>query len=738
MRPFRLGEFLVEPEQRTLRSGETVIHLEPKVMNVLLVLADVAGNVATRDELFARVWPNAQVGDEVLSRCIYQLRTLFGDNSRTQDYIATIPKRGYKLVLIPEAVVAGDEGAHAAVPVATRPYWPVYFGIAGIALATAILIVVVVGRSRPPEEPAQHPSIVAASDPPAIIVVPYHDFSQKGDKQYFSDGITEELLNGLGQIGGLRVIGRESAVHVLKRGMSPMEIGSRLNVDAMLTGSVRVEGDNVRVSSRLVDTTSGEQIWSSISDGQLQDVLAMEDEIARAVVAELRIKLIQDVSDIRVRRTTSNNRAHRLYLEGRFYFNMRSAGALRESIDFFQQAIYEDPSFALAYSGLADANILLSQYGQLRLEQATAVAKPAIDAAIRIDPDLAEAHASLGLMLMHNGRYDKAADALRDAVAINRQYSSAHLWLGRTLDLQEQYRKALAVYRRALELDPLSPILNLNVGRMLTIAGRIEDAKTYYETGLEFGENFANLFWALGHNALIGGQLDAAAQYFQQAIDSGLTYEPQLYAHFAEVYIDQSDFEAAERYLQAAEQISAGSYWTTSVRRQMYQARGQYEQLRDYLLAMYEGLPQRKDLLVKAASAEVWRGDFNAAMQLFDGALADTGDDDLYILWDYAWGMLPALDLAFAYQQTGQSEKQAELLAKISRFIDDAAERGVATPATHYVRAIWHAQRNEIGDALRELAQAGAEGWSGSWWAEADPRLAELRTNPQFSEIAGL
>ena len=213
------------------------------------------------------MWPNAEIGDEVLSRCIYQLRNHLKDSSREQAFIVTIPKRGYQLVVAPEPLEPEPESAEVD-PGAARPRWPVVAAGIGMVAAIAILAIFWPGAPDPPVDSAASstgdvvaPSVVAASDPPAIVVIPYSDLSEAGDKGYFSDGITDELLHGLGQIQGLRIIGRESGVRLAEA--SPEEIRERLNVDVILTGSVRFNGEDVRINNRLIDTTTGAQITRS-------------------------------------------------------------------------------------------------------------------------------------------------------------------------------------------------------------------------------------------------------------------------------------------------------------------------------------------------------------------------------------------------------------------------------------------------------------------------------------------
>ena len=265
----------------------------------------------------------------------------------------------------------------------------------------------------------------------------------------------------------------------------------------------------------------------------------------------------------------------------------------------------------------------------------------------------------------------------------------------------------------------------------------MNEADEYYQVGLEYGEDFANLYWARAHNEYLRGRLEEAALHYQAAIDRGLTYEAQVFGHLALINIELQDLESAERYLAAAEDVNADSYWTMVARYQMMMARGQYAELSDSLLAMHQRLPDRKEILFRAASLAVWRGNLEKSLELFDQGLADTSENELLFLWDYVWGSLAALDLAFVYRETGQTSKQAALLDRVGAYMQEQKKRGIATPATHYVRAVWHELRNETDRALRELELAKTEGWSGIRFALADPKIANLRADPEFHTLIG-
>ena len=689
-------------------------------MNVLLVLARGNGNVVSRQEFFDTVWPNADISDEVLSRCIYQLRMHFGDNGRQHAFIATIPKRGYRLVVAAEPM---SNPADSDVVGARALWWPKMAATAGAVFALLIFFMY-----DPPSDELvdRQPAILPGSAAPSVVVIPYLDLSESGDKQFLSEGVTEELLAGLGQIRGLRVLGRESAMNLKTAAASPQEYAERLGVDVILAGSVRQSGDRIRVNTRLVDAVSGEQIWSASFDGQAGELFDIEDRIVGAVVRELQIQLQDNVSGFRVRRLTPNDRAHRLYQEGRFYLNRRGAGALQQAADYFEQALHEDPGFVLAYSGLADASMLLSQYGGVPLQIASATAHDALDTAFRIDSTYAELHASRGLLLLHNGELDAAVETLRIAAAMDPGYAPAHLWLGRALDLSLQSATALAAYRRAFELDPLSPLLNMNVGRMLMLAGRHTEAKSYFDTGLEFAREFGNLHWAAGFNAYWLGDLDAAEQAYLRAIEAGLDYESRFFANLAVLYTDRQDFDNARHYLEEAERLNGADYQSVLARKRYYLAQGRVSDLVDYLERLTSAEPERGDLAALTAAAYAWQGDYSSAANEYGRAETLASRTVNAELWDLAWGMPVAADMAHVFEQLGEYDRRDEMLWRFGESIADATDRGLNLPPLHYSRAVWYLQRGRRDDALREMQTPKLRAWQGLWLQQVDPKLLAL------------
>jgi adenylate cyclase len=351
----------------------------------------------------------------------------------------------------------------------------------------------------------------------SVAVLPFVDMSQGRDQEYFSDGLTEELIGLLTRVPGLRVPARTSCFYFKGRQAMVADIAQRLNVAHVLEGSVRKAGNALRIAVQLVEADSGSPLWSQTYDRTLDDIFKVQEEIAGAVAQALKVALLG--AALPARTAALNSEAYQLYLRGHFHWNRRSPEEIRKAVSFFRQAIATDPNYALAFTGLANCYALLPIYDRTAgANELMPQAKTAILKALSIDDGLAEAHASLGLIL---GSFDF------DWAAAERQYQRAielagnaplpHQWYGELLVNTGRFDAGLAEGRRAVELDPLSQIANLALGIQLNSARRHAEAVEQLEKTLALGRNFADthyfLFEAYANQGLYA---QAVAAYAQQ------------------------------------------------------------------------------------------------------------------------------------------------------------------------------------------------------------------------------
>jgi len=316
----------------------------------------------------------------------------------------------------------------------------------------------------------------------SIAVMPFVDTSPKHQDEYFGDGLAEEIINALSRVPGLRVVSRMSAFGFKGNNVDVRVIGQKLNVSAVLEGTIRRFRTRLRISVRLVDTVDGFQVWAETYDRQARDIFAVQDEIAQQIVAQLKMQSQNASREPLVQPPTNNIEAHNLYLRGRFHFSRRTPESLKKSIRCFKAALQKDPAYSLVYAGIADANALLGNLAKAKL---------AALKALRTDEELAEAHCSLGLIRMYHDRDWKSSEReFKRALELNPSYATGHHWYALLLEHAGRFGEATVEIKRALDLDPLSLITGAAVARIHLHAGDLNEALNYAQRTVELDPNF--------------------------------------------------------------------------------------------------------------------------------------------------------------------------------------------------------------------------------------------------------
>jgi TolB-like protein/Flp pilus assembly protein TadD len=422
-----------------------------------------------------------------------------------------------------------------------------------------------------------------AAAPPSIAVLPFVNMSSDKENEYFSDGMTEELINALANVEGLRVASRTSAFAFKGKNVNVHKIGEELNVTAVLEGSVRRNGNDLRVVVQLVDTAKGYHLWSNTYDRELKNVFQLEDELARSIAQALRPKLVTDGHKL-ARSPTENLAAHDLYLQGRYFWNKRSAAGLTKAAAFFQEAIDLDPRYALAYVRLADTTLVLSEYGWGAVRTVLPTSRAAAMKALELDPALAEAHASLCLNDQYAYEWALAEEHCRRAIALKPEYATAHHWRSQVLSTMGRMTEALAEARLAQQLDPVSAIIS-NVVTIRLIQSReyqaaLEQARRTLE--LDPGLAIGHLNAALIHLSL--NQASEAIAELEPFAGRAARYDEKLGYMYA-VTGRRGD---AERILAGLNERSHHEYVTAYSRAFIYLGLGDKEQALTWLEQAYE------------------------------------------------------------------------------------------------------------------------------------------------------
>jgi TolB-like protein/Tfp pilus assembly protein PilF len=369
------------------------------------------------------------------------------------------------------------------------------------------------------------PGASAGTGISSLAVLPFENASQRGDTDFLVDGITEGLINALARLPDMRVVARTTAFAYKGKPLDLDHVRRELAVDAVLTGRVTERDGRLAVQADLIDPRTGAQLWGSRYS--TSDPIAIERAIVTDIGERLRGELTRDQQARLGGRPTGSSEAYRLYLRGRYEWNKRRRQELQTARDYFQQAIDLDPAFALAYVGLADTYILMG--GAFRLlpqPEALARADAAARRALEIDPGLAAAHASLGLIQANQFRWKSAERELRAALDLDPNYATARGWYSLVLKTVGRRDEALEQVKKAQALDPLSPLLASNVATLLNLAGDYEGAIAAGQKALELNPQFAYGLWTIGMAYESQGRYATAADFYRRM--EGLSGPPNL------------------------------------------------------------------------------------------------------------------------------------------------------------------------------------------------------------------
>ncbi len=355
----------------------------------------------------------------------------------------------------------------------------------------------------------------------SIAVLPFVNASGDANVEYLSDGISETLINSLTQLQQLRVVARATAFRYKGKEIDPQTVGRELNVRTVLMGRVRQAGDTLNVQVDLVDTATGAQLWGEEYERKMVDALSVKQAISREITEKLRLKISGEQERQLAGRDSNNGEAYQLYLKGRYHWNTRTREGINKSIEYFNQAIERDPSYALAYAGLADSWFTTGWYSYTPAREAYEKAEAAAKKALDIDAKLAEAHSVMAMLKAnHEMDWAGAEKEFKLAIALNPNYPVAHQRYSLFLPIVGRLDEAVAEAKKAQELDPLSLIINENVGDMLYLARRYDEAETQLKKTLELDPNFF-----VAHGTL--SSVYEAKGLYEKALDHGMKGEPQ-------------------------------------------------------------------------------------------------------------------------------------------------------------------------------------------------------------------
>lgn len=526
-------EFRLDTANHILwRNGDRV-PVAPKGFDLLAHLVENAGRVVTQDEILQALWSETYVNPEVLRKYILEIRRTLGDRPDKPEFIETVPKRGYRFVaaVTDEDSVespggleempgtpANETGTKAALEVMrfepevpSRKYrlWKV-----AIVPALALMAALGIGGFR-----FAHNRALALSPDPSIAVLPFADMSPAKDQEYFSDGLAEQLIHDLAKVSGLKVVGRSSAFQFKGRNEDVRNVGRKLGVANILEGSVRREGNHVRITAELIKTDDGFQLWTQTYDRQINDIFAVQDEIAQAATDTLQVKLLgTNGQPVPLDSPSANPEAYQAYLQAK-YFSVRGLGKedLDKALAYSDAAIKLDGKYAPAWAMRASVENLMAEGGLTNVADGFRGARNDAERAIALDPNVASAYLALARTQMyHDWDWESANTCLTKAAALepgNAEGFRIRSFLSRELGNLDQ---ALNLYERAVELDPLRTDTHLGFGYLLYVAGRYDESQAEVQKALDLNSRAALAHLTLGKILIAKGKPELALAEIEQ------------------------------------------------------------------------------------------------------------------------------------------------------------------------------------------------------------------------------
>jgi len=577
----RFGIFQLDLKARELHKAGVKVKLQDQPFRVLAMLVEHAGQVVTREELQQRIWPADLyvTFDQGLNNAIKKVRDALGDSADNPRFVETVAKHGYRFV-----APVGSAEERPSEP-RSRFRSPTSRNTVLIGLAAACLLAVlgywVWHRSRTRDKPTSAKSVLA--------VLPFDNLSRDPDQEFFSDGLTEEMIAQLGKLNPkrLKVIARGSVAKYKGSSLAANQIGSELGVDYLLQGSVRHASGRVRITVQLIQVRDQTDLWTESYDRELKDILVLQDSVARTIANQIRITLTAEQQTRLASPRTVDPEAYEAYLKGRYYWNKRTADALQKASVYFQQAIDRDPAYGAAYSGLADCNSGLAWHGFTSPAHALRRAEAAARKAIEIDPQSAEAHASLALVLHHRWDWQGAESEFKRALELDPQYANAHHWYGDYLSVKGRHDEALLEARQALKLDPLNLMISTWVALRYYLAQKYDLAMEQSRSTVELDPSFAAAHLLLGEAYRQTGRHEEALAELETA--AKLSGDNPLYrAQVAVAHAVAGQRTEALRIITQLQKTSTERYVSPYGLAQVYAALNNKEQTFKWLQTAYD------------------------------------------------------------------------------------------------------------------------------------------------------
>ena len=707
---FLLGKWLVCVSEGTISCSGEKRRLEPKALSVLLVLAEAEGTLVSRDELLDAVWYNQIIGDDVINSNIAVLRKALGDDRKTNRFIQTIPKKGYKLVKDVQWLEAENEGRGSGTttqitePLSSQFNWRLWLPL---ALVLLIVVSIIVKQSQDEVSPG--------GDDFSIAVLPFDIFSADPDLVYFADGLAEEMLHQLVTNPNLKVMARSASFKYRDSEKPLSTIAEELKVKYLIEGSIRTHNGELRVTVQLIDARNNFHLWSRVFDDSSGELFKIQQQVGVAVSDMLNITETTN-KPIPNREHPESEQAYKYFVMAQAHMKVSN---YEDALSLFKQAIALSPAYALAYVGKAASYLLLYQYRHIDKQAAISAATLALDKALRLDPNLAEAYATRGLMYTYLKQYGKAEPLYLKALELHPNLRLAHHNLAFMLWQQSRYKEAVKHAEIALETDPLSAPTIFILGDSLASLAEFEKAITLYQHCQKVLPDSVACRAGLANLYQIIGELDKARVNLEL---SASVAEPGNFWHnntYASYLIHVGRFDAAATILDETAPKNPVDYFLLRTRWLAALARDDMDEYVNSVEQLAKQFPEDKDVRIFQAMIAYWHGDYELAVKLYEKTLTNN-PQFIFNLWDYSDGMSHAINLVASYDQTGRQKDKQQLLMQLENYFNSFPDEFSIVPGGNYIRAQYDMLLGNTESAEQILKQL-QQNWALKWLPQKDP-----------------
>lgn len=637
---YEFGPFRLIPADRLLLRDGQSISLPPKAFDILVVLVQRSGHLVEKQQLIEAVWPGLFVEEGNISVMIHALRKALASNGGDRKYIETVSKRGYRFVAevrlieaepLPtidpvrstpatangialsevsnphsdtqlhsedrdESLPPGNHSASRSKRGAERTKlhwkWVVSTLVVLATLAILAAILPMVRRASPRKESMSPPDVITSALVHSLAVLPFTSIGEKSD-DVLGLGISDAVITKLSGTGKLVIRPTSALERYSGASHDPIAAGREQQVDAVLDGHIQRAGNRLRLTVQLIRVSDGARIWGETFNEKYTDVFSVEDAVAERVAQSTRVELTGAEQRHLTQRPTQNSDAYQAYMKGRYFWNKRTPDGLRKGLRYFQEAVALDPSYTQAYAGIADSYALLGQLTVLPPDVSFPMAKKAAAKALEIDPELADAHATLGFVNLFYDFDGIAAEVeFKRALQNNPDYALAHIWYSVDLAAMGRKNEALAEARRAAVADPLSLTVNTDIGLAFYLGGSNDDAIDAIKKAIDIDPDFARAHFRLGNAYLQKGMSQQALAEYQDAVhlskESGFDGNQYYECAIGEAYAISGNTREARDVLDRLIQRSKSHYIPAYGIALIYARLGEKDAMFDWLKQAYQ------------------------------------------------------------------------------------------------------------------------------------------------------